>query len=527
MDPGASRRSLENYHMAFNGTLGSLPQYTVQENPFDQFDDAQQQAQGNPFDQFDETPQPQADDSFGSFVRGAANAATFNLADPIVAGVQAAFGDPTNPTSNAPSIGERYHENLAALRGVKDANERAHPIAAFAGGVGGSFVNPATRLLPRINSVRTAVGVGAGLGAGYGFGQGVTNDEGVSDTLQSTIEGAGVGGATGGVLRGIGNAVTSKLVKRGLDINSLKRAAQAAYDRADNNGAIVSGGAMQRMVGDLRQKLTQEAIDETHHPQAMAALRRLENTAGQNVTWKGMDSVRRGAGHAVEAATFNKSDRRMGRIIQDHFDDFVDNLQPADLVAGSASAQGLGNAVRDVKQARQLWRSYSQAEMIQENIRKAGIRASGYSQAGEENAIRAQFRKLAVNDKAMRRLDPELRSAVERVARGTPLNLALRGLGKFAPHGLHSAVMGGGAGYTLGGPLGAAAVMGGGELARRLATASTKGLANDAVRVAARVPTGISVPKGLRSLPKLKRAALRGAQGLPSLAPALVPVMVQ
>lgn len=271
-------------------------------------------------------------------------------------------------------------------------------------------------------------------------------------------------------------------------IADLKSAAGQAYDRVDQAGHVISAPSYDNMVGDLQQTLANEGIDKTLHPNALAAYNRLEEAKGQPITFNGLDTMRKIAGDAIGASVANKADQRLGYVIQNHIDDFVNGLTPNDLIGRSDPA----GAVNDLAQARDLWSRASQASIIQKQIDKAGIKAQGYSQSGMENALRAQFRQLALNDKAMARLSPEVRDAVLAVAKGSPVSNILRAVGKYAPHGPVATMAGLGTGMMLGGPMGAAeggmaslAVPMAGEAARASATAMTKAAAKRALDTAA------------------------------------------
>lgn len=272
-------------------------------------------------------------------------------------------------------------------------------------------------------------------------------------------------------------------------IADLKSAANAAYDRVDNAGHIISDTSYDKMVSDLKDTLASEGIDKTLHPNALAAYNRLEEAQGQPITFKGLDTLRKVAGDAIGASTMNKADQRLGYTIQNHIDDFVNDLKPTDLLGATDPQQ----TISDLSEARGLWSRASQAQTIQNQIDKAGIKASAnYSQSGMENALRQQFKSLALNDKAMSRLSPEVQDAVKAVAKGSPVGNVLRAVGKYAPHGPVATTAGLGLGYMLGGPMGATeggmaslAVPMAGEMARSGATAMTKAAAQRALDTAA------------------------------------------
>ena len=147
-----------------------------------------------------------AEGGIGSFVRNAANAATFNLADTI-----AAAGDATIPldsgASSAPTWMQRLQENRGIQRGVTSADQAEHPVASFAGGFAGGFMNPATRALPVVNSFGGAVLQGAGVGAAYGAGGGISNQEDLGGITRDALTGGAAGGALGGTLYGAGKLI--------------------------------------------------------------------------------------------------------------------------------------------------------------------------------------------------------------------------------------------------------------------------------------------------------------------------------
>lgn len=274
-------------------------------------------------------------------------------------------------------------------------------------------------------------------------------------------------------------------------IGQLKTDASAAYKSAENSGVIASAPSYGQMASDLEQKLAALGIDATLHPNATAAAKRVLENQGQDMSLQALETQRRIAGHAIDASTMNKADRRMAHIIQDHIDDYVGNLQPADLVAGANPQQ----AAADLNNARDLYSRSAKASTIQGLIDKAGVNGSNYTASGYENSLRVQFRKLANNDRAMRRFSSPEQDAIKRVATGgsaASLNNGLRYLGKFSPQGFFPAVTEMGAVATLGAP--ALAIPAAGFAGRVGATAMTKAAAKRAVDLAALGNTATAIP---------------------------------
>ena len=84
---------------------------------------------------------------------------------------------------------------------------------------------------------------------------------------------------------------------------------------------------------------------------------------------------------------------------------------------------------------------------------------SQFTGSGLENALRTEFRQLAMNEKRMRGFSDAERQAIEAVSRGGPVINIMRGLGKLAPTGVVSTALGGSIGAGAGsiaGPIGSA-----------------------------------------------------------------------
>lgn len=291
-------------------------------------------------------------------------------------------------------------------------------------------------------------------------------------------------------------------------IAALKSDASTAYTAAHNSGVVASPNSYDAMLGDLNAKLQARGIDPTLHPASTAVVKRLNDAAGAPIDFQGIDTQRRIAGHGIDAAGLNKGDKAMSRFIQDHIDEYVDNLKPTDIVGGANPQQ----AVADLNNARDLYSRSAKATTIQNLIDKAGINGSNYTASGLENSLRVQFRKLANNDRGMSRFTKAEQEAIKRVATGgspASMNNALRYLGKFSPQGFFPAIA----------EMGAVGVMGPSALAlpaagfagRVGATAMTKAAAQRALDMAALGNTAAAIP----AAPALQLPRLTARSALP------------
>ena len=150
-------------------------------------------------------------DNFG---RAVARGASMGGADEFAAAADATAGpavDRLTPsgTSQAPTWGERYDENLAGERAQDKAYDDAYPVwsttGKLAGGVGGALATLPRWLLGGAGLVRSAL-TGAGLGGVGGFLEG---EGGLENRLTSAATGAGVGGALGAALPPVAGVVNT------------------------------------------------------------------------------------------------------------------------------------------------------------------------------------------------------------------------------------------------------------------------------------------------------------------------------
>ncbi len=399
-----------------------------------------------------------------AFGIGATQGVTANFGDEIASGIAATVGYPPGrpgyPAGDTWS--ERYGSALKEARGVQSAAQQQHPVAYGAGEVSGA-VAPAL-LAPEMYGSRAiaeaptavsaagrAAAFGAGQGAVAGFGGG---EGGAENRLRSAAVGGAAGAVTGAVTapiaRGVGN-----LVGRGPNPtiptnDQIQTAGDALYQAADNAGVIITPQAIQGLENTIRQDLGGSGFDATLHPQIMAAYRRIVQQAqsGQPITLRGLDILRQVAGDAADSP--RRGERRLGSMLIQHIDDFIDGLNPNDLVMGNA-----GQAVPALQNARQVWSSLRKSELVDELVHTAELQAASTNSGGNlQNVIRQKLRTLLTNRSLGRGFTDEERQALEQIVRGTPTQNGLRILGRLAPSsnswlGVISTLAGGPAGALV------------------------------------------------------------------------------
>jgi len=210
----------------------------------------------------------------------------------------------------------------------------------------------------------------------------------------------------------------------------LAAAAREAYALAKAAGAVAAPESYARMATRLRESLREQGFNPRLHPKASAVLEEIEKMAGQPVSFDELEILRRQA--LAAERSIEADERRIAGLIIDRLDDYADALASGaePIVGGNAKA-----AVEARKQARNFYARSRKAQEMQELMERAEIRASQFSGSGLENALRTEFRQLAMNPKRMRRFTQEEQRAIKEVAFGTPTRNALRQIGKLAPTG--------------------------------------------------------------------------------------------
>lgn len=322
---------------------------------------------------------------------------------------------------------------------------------------------------------------------------------------QQVATGAGLGAAAGAAQKAvgglIGNAFRGK-APPAPTTDELRSGARAAYQQAENAGVIISKPSWRNAVSSIRQEVIDEGLHPGIHPKANAALGALEQV-DDNLTLEGAERLRRivtSAGKSIEP-----DERRLAGIMKDKLDDYLSGLNQSDVIGGDPQ-----KATTALREARDMWSRMSKGDFIEGLVERAGTRAGQFSGSGFENAMRTEFRQVALNPKKMRRFTAEEQAAIKKVAEGGPIGNAMRWLGKFAPRGVVSTTAGQMLGGAVGGPMGAYAAPVLGEAGRFGATQATSRNAAMAAELMRRGgsapvmppnPQALAIANALRQLP--------------------------
>jgi len=259
-------------------------------------------------------------------------------------------------------------------------------------------------------------------------------------------------------------------------VEELFKEGSAAFRKADEAGVRVTAESSEAFAQRVTARLAEEGIDPILHPKSTQALRRITEDTQGGLSFKQIETLRRIAKDA--AASIERPDRRFGRQIIEEIDDYIGQLD------GGQATGNVQLAQRSITAARDFWGRARKGELLEGLVDRAGIRSGQFSGSGFENALRTEFRQLALNEKRLRGFTKAERAAIEKVAAGGPVANALRLVGKFAPRGVISTAISAGGGAAIGGPLGAILLPVVGEVGRAAATKATLGAATRAAEIA-------------------------------------------
>ena len=259
-------------------------------------------------------------------------------------------------------------------------------------------------------------------------------------------------------------------------VEELFSSGKKEYRKGDEAGVRIKPESSRPFGENLATRLADEGIDPVLHPKSTQALKRIVEDTEGGMSFKQVETLRRIAKDA--ASTLERSDRRFGAIIIDEIDNYIAQLD------GSQATGNVNLAQRSITAARDFWGRARKGELLEGLVDRAGIRSGQFSGSGFENALRTEFRQLALNEKRMRGFTKAERALIERVAAGGPVSNALRFVGKFAPRGIISTALSIGGGQVIGGPLGAILLPVVGEVGRAAATRATMGAATRAAELA-------------------------------------------
>ena len=341
------------------------------------------------------------------------------------------------------------------------------------------------------------IATGSLAGAGQAIGQDVAGEEGA-------MAGGIILPVTASMAAQTAKSLTTQGAKALLKqsaptIDGLKSAARTIYKEIDDIGGLIKPERISRLSSDLHSSIRKEGFNKRIHPKVSAALDEFKTISGTPQNVSEIDTLRRVAQSA--AKSIEPDEARLGSVMINKIDDFLDSLSSGAFVQGGSKEVG-----QKFKDARQLWGRARKSELIQESVERARNQATGF-----ENGLRNQFRSILNSKKAKGFSSDEL-DAMRMVIRGGPAENIAKALGKFGfSEGQASSMMlgslGVAGGAAVGGPIGGVAVPLIGQVSKNLAQKLTRGNAAYADAVVRAGKSGSSIVKAyLKHTPKTQRS---------------------
>lgn len=256
---------------------------------------------------------------------------------------------------------------------------------------------------------------------------------------------------------------------------ALRERATSAYQRAEEAGVVLKPEKFGNLVGQTVAAANKAGFDPLIQKNSGVLLKRMQDALNQPIGLQRLDNLRQ---LALGVAKGNDpNDARIAGVIIGKIDEMLDGVKTGDLLTGGEQGRF---GIAALKEGRRFWKAFRKAEVLDDLFDRAQTSAPNFSGSGMENALRTEFRALAKNKKRMKPFSAREQAAIKRVARGGPIENLMRQFGKFAPTGVVSTALSGGAGAAaaealgLPGAAGAIGLLTLGGAARRTAEGFTQ-----------------------------------------------------
>jgi len=387
--------------------------------------------------------------------RGLLQGMTAGGADELVAGGVAGL---RSLTGDERPMSDIYSQELERERQRIGEFRETNPVMAY----GSEFAGGAAVPLGTANTVRGAAAVGGGMGATAGF---LSGEGGIENRATGAVTGGILGALLGGGLQAGAQGLTrsfenymtrraAKAVAEGAEsVQQLRDEAARAYAAARNAGVEIDPQAYQQLIQNVTSEIAGGAgrpVRAALTPKSADVLSAMEEFAGRAVGIDDLEYIRQLAQTPAGMVT-DKAEQRAASLIINGIDDFMGNLDPAQIVSNPNAARG---AVDALTQARDLWGRMRRTERIQNIIDTA--KAGGYA-GGFESGIKTQIGTILRNPKLRRGFSEAELNLLSEIQQGTPIGRVLAGISYlgFSPSGGRSGLL------TSGGTWGGLAATGG------------------------------------------------------------------
>ncbi|MEE8207871.1 MAG: hypothetical protein V3T88_02805 [Nitrosomonadaceae bacterium] len=260
-------------------------------------------------------------------------------------------------------------------------------------------------------------------------------------------------------------AITKSLLEAAPEVEQIKDASRAIYKEIDDLQVTLKPGAADSLMRKVIGRARRENVDAVLTPKSARVVQRFTESIGtpQARSMTQIDQLRQQAQIAASNVT-DPSDARLGAIMVDEIDDFLDKV-PKGAFTGP-DAKTAAQVSERYKAARGLWGRARRAELISEAFQKAELTREGF-----EGGIRNQLRSIVNNKKRSRFFTKDEISAMRDVIKGSTDANILKLVGRIGfSEGSATNILGGLAGLATFGPIGSLI----GQFSRKFAQNATE-----------------------------------------------------
>jgi hypothetical protein len=361
-------------------------------------------------------------------------------------GATMGFGDKAVAGARSLALGTEYGNELAeARRQTTGARNRAGG-AGLASEISGAIAAPVAlagkglTLAGRGGTAAMTGGKGLAArsalmgaeGAGYGAATAAGNDQDIGKGAAYGLAGGIGGNVLGeGIAKGVGKVagMFNRKPSPPMGMDKLAANKEAAYKLSEKAGVIIKPEGMKHLADKVEAYLANFGYDPDLHPGAKVALKKITEKLGQNVTLKGLDTIRKTAGNAYVQG--NKSNNAaVSKIIQ-HIDELIESNDP-NLMAGLDTAVG----TKALKIAREYAKRSFKMEKANNLILKGNQMADRNITDTRVKSVKSQLAKI--NDPFSswgRGFTAAEKEAAAKASKYTPAQRALHGASVLNPFG--------------------------------------------------------------------------------------------